>query len=547
MPSQKATTKPETPGFKTVNSSPVNPTVLSSLLLGYDHEKAEYLVTGFTNGFSLGCTVIPPRPTSIPNNQPSAVNNAEVVTKKIEKERKLGRIVGPFRKYPSLPNYRISPLGVVPKKTPGEFRMIHNLSFPKGDSINDGIPEENSKVQYSSIQDAIAFIKRSNKRIFLGKVDVEGAFRIIPIRPDDRPLLGFHWDEKFYFDANLPMGSSSSCQIFESFSTALEWIGLTKLGISGLMHMLDDFLFMAPSESKCKKDMDNFAKMCAELGVPLAPEKTMGPATSLPFLGITLDTVLMEARLPPDKVEKCLATLRNFRHRHKVTLVELQSLVGLLNFACSVVLPGRGFLRRLIDLTIGPTKPYHHVRLTSQTKLDIDLWIEFLQDYNSSPFFLHDAFITGDHLNLYTDASGSIGYGAICGKRWFYGLWPESWREYNISTLELFPIVLSVATFGHEWRNRNVCFFTDNIALVPIINKQTSRDSKIMFLIRELVLLCLKFNVVFMARHVPGRQNVLADRLSRFQIREFRKLAPWADEHPTQTPDRLSPRTLGTL
>jgi hypothetical protein len=58
--------------------------------------------------------------------------------------------------------------------------------------------------------------------------DIEDAFRIIPIHPSDYYLLGFTWNNYFYFDRCLPMGASSSCQIFEKFSCAIQWIMQTK-------------------------------------------------------------------------------------------------------------------------------------------------------------------------------------------------------------------------------------------------------------------------------------------------------------------------------
>ena len=98
--------------------------------------------------------------------------------------------------------------------------------------------------------------------------------------------------------------------------------------------------------------------LCSYLGIPMAQEKTLDPLTTLAFVGIELDTVLMEARLPQEKPDKCRELLSAFLHRRKVTLQEIQSLTGLLNFACSVVVPGRAFLRRLIDLIIGVRKPH---------------------------------------------------------------------------------------------------------------------------------------------------------------------------------------------
>ena len=194
-----------------------------------------------------------------------------------------------------------------------------------------------------------------------------------------------------------------------------------------------------------------------------------------------LDAVRMEARLPDDKLLKDRTLFLEFTHKQKVTLRELQYLIGVVNFACSVVVPGRAFLRRLIDLTMGCSKPHHHIRLTRQAKLDLGVWLDFLTHFNGRSFFLDEHFLTGDYLCLYTDAAGGIGYGAICGPEWFYGVWPVEWRCYNVAILELYPIMVAV------WANQSICFFTDNAALVPIINKQTSQEPHIMALLRPQV------------------------------------------------------------
>ena len=91
-------------------------------------------------------------------------------------------------------------------------------------------------------------------------------------------------------------------------------------------------------------------------------KKTVGRATVLQFAGTTLDSVRQEERLPEDKLQKCRAMLQNIQARCSVCPKELQSLIGLLN--CLVVVPGRGFLRRMIDLTKGVNKPHHHIRLS---------------------------------------------------------------------------------------------------------------------------------------------------------------------------------------
>ena len=95
------------------------------------------------------------------------------------------------------------------------------------------------------------------------------------------------------------------------------------------------------------------------MGVPIARDKIFDAATILDVAGIELDTIEMTTRLPADKIRKCEAAIAVLDQKKRVTLHQLQSVIGLLNFACSVIVPGRAFLRRLIDLTIGLTKPYH--------------------------------------------------------------------------------------------------------------------------------------------------------------------------------------------
>ena len=108
------------------------------------------------------------------------------------------------------------------------------------------------------------------------------------------------------------MGASSSCKIWESFSTSLEWIAKSKLAISGVLHLLDDFLLIDRTFSACEHNLSRFLAMSDDLGVPMAPEKTMGPSSVLCFAGIELDTDKMEARLPEEKLRKCVALIYDF-------------------------------------------------------------------------------------------------------------------------------------------------------------------------------------------------------------------------------------------
>ena len=524
--------------------TPVLVEKLAFYLEGYDAKISQELVAGFVYGFRLHFQGT--QQGQFSSNLQSALQNPEIVDRKLAKEICEGRIRGPFVQ-PPFYNLKVSPLGVIPKKQPGEYRMIHHLSFPSGGSVNDFIPSELCSVHYASVDDAVKMIKKLGPNCHLAKTDVRSAFRIIPVNPADYYLLGMHWKGNYYVDCCLPMGLASSCRTFEILSTALEWVARNKLNIPHIIHILDDFLIAAESFDTCKTSLHQFLTFCENVGVPMAPEKTEGPSPFLTFAGIELDCSMNEARLPQEKVEKCLLAIHSLLGRKKVTLKELQSLIGLLNFACSVVTPGRVFLRRLINLTIGIKQSHHFIRLTTEVKRDLRIWDTFMSSFNGKSFFLEDDWASSYSLRFYTDSAQSSGYGLIFGTQWAYGTWPDSWKDHHISFLEFFPIVLGLCLWCSQLKNKRVVFITDNESIVYIINKQTAKDPKLLSLLRTLVLICLRNNILFRARHIKGARNILADSLSRLQVDKFRALAPGMNPEPTPLPVQLLPKNWEIL
>ena len=155
----------------------------------------------------------------IPKNLLSAYEHRDVVQNKLNKELQENRLAGPFRS-PPFAKFHVSPIGVVPKNAPGDFRLIHHLSYPSRNSVNDFIDKSERTVSYAMIDDAIRIIKRLGKGCAMSKTDIKSAFRIIPVHPLDYRILGMHWEGNYYYDKALPMGCSSSCKIFETFSTS---------------------------------------------------------------------------------------------------------------------------------------------------------------------------------------------------------------------------------------------------------------------------------------------------------------------------------------
>ena len=483
------------------------------------------------------------------NNLPTANSNPTKVTQNIEKEVSMGRTAGPFRE-PPFENFQVSPLGLVPKKNSEKFRTIFHLSYPKaGDSINSAIEGEKYSLSYVTIDDAIRAIQELGPRTHMAKTDIESAFRLFPVHPDDWELLGMKWQGLYYFDKVLPFGLRSAPFLFNQLSEGVEWILKEKCAISYVCHLLDDFLILEPKSAQgdesaaCQVSLTSMISTFRNLGIPLSPGKTQGPSTELEFLGIVLDSDSMVARLPEDKVTRLSEELAKWSFKKHAKLVEIQSLVGSLAFACKVIPPVRVFLQRIINLMCGLKKQHHRIKLTRAFFADLEMWKQFLVGWNGKAFFLNPYWESSVDLQLHTDASGVLGYGGICGSQWFQGRWqPHQMlgaRGISINWQELFAIVAACAIWGCNWSRKQILLNCDNQAVVEVINSKKSKCESIMKLLRHLTLITMSGNFHIKARHVPGVQNELADSLSRFQVTRFRTLAPSADSTPQQIPPSI--------
>ena len=238
--SKKPSSCPPSPSAKL--PTPLHLSRLESYIAGY--ADADQIVDGFKNGFPIPSTKAPSE-LPFPRNHESCRSNPDVVRTKLDNELLKDRIAGPFSD-PPFSDFVCSPLGLVPKSSSNSFRLIHDLSFPKHDSVNSHIDPAFTSVQYETLDDCVAIIQKLGPGSLIAKADLEDAFRILPISPSSYSKLGFMWDGSYYFDKCLPMGCAVSCQYFETFSSSLQWILTEKLDVPFVSHILDDFIFFRP-------------------------------------------------------------------------------------------------------------------------------------------------------------------------------------------------------------------------------------------------------------------------------------------------------------
>ena len=465
----------------------------------------------------------------------SARSSETQVDHAIQTEIRRGHTRGPFRNTPFHP-FHCSPLGAV-LKPDKSIRLILDLSYPQEGAINTGILPEECSVVYSKFDDAVDIIRSQGQAAFMAKLDIKSAFRLLPVRREDWPLLGYCWKGHYYFDTQLPFGLRSAPFLFTCFANTISWILTYCYKIRNIEHYLDDYILSAKSFRKCKEMMEIMICACRELGVPLAPDKVIGPTQVLTYLGIEIDTILNVIRLPKGKLIELKSLLSDWLRKRKCTKRELLSLIGKLSFASKCVKPGRLFLRRLIDLSTTVKTLNHHIDLNREARADIRWWHDFISPWNGVST-VQSRPVSSTQLQFSTDASG-IGLGAVFGQRWLSARWPEDFGEFDINYRELFAILAAIHTWFPLLLDKQLIVHSDNLNIVHIWTNQSSRDPLLMDLARKLFLFTATKNINIILRHVPGTHNVLSDFLSRDQVQKFHHHHPIANQYPSRIPEHV--------
>ena len=180
-------------------------------------------------------------------------------------------------------------------------------------------------------------------------------------------------------DKTLPFGLRSAPLIFSAMADALQYM-MVQNKASFVDHYVDDFITVgSPGTTECAENVRIMHHTCEIAGAPIEEGKSEGPATSLPFLGIEIDTRAMELRLPEDKLVQLKRTLSQWRGKKACRKRDLLSIIGSLSHASKVVKSGRAFTRRQIDLSKSVRRRDHYVRLSREAKSDIEWWYRFAE------------------------------------------------------------------------------------------------------------------------------------------------------------------------
>ena len=276
-----------------------------------------------------------------PNNA-SALAHPNELSAALDLEVARGHTAGPFPAPPTAP-FRCNPLGARVKPD-GSVRIILDLSQPDGGSVNAFIDPDRFSLQYTTMDQAIAALFAAGPHgALMAKADLKHAFRLIPVRPSQWWLLGFCWDNRYFFDVRLPFGLRSACGIFNDLALVLRDAVSFHSNNPQVFHYLDDFFFSPSTSPLCAASYHAFLSLCEEGGLPVAQDKCQPPSTRMELLGCVLDTTRLTISLPDRQVGDIVAALRSVRRSRKVRQRELLSLLGKLVHAAKCIPAGRSF------------------------------------------------------------------------------------------------------------------------------------------------------------------------------------------------------------
>ena len=311
------------------------------------------------------------------------------------------------------------------------------------------------------------------------------------------------------------MGSQSAAYCCQRTTTALSHM-YSRHGFEDINY-LDD-LGAAEEEDRVEEAYDCLGWVLDSIGVQKSKHKAAPPAYVAVFLGILFNTITMTLQITPESLAEIRDLLKEWMNKSMVTLKELQSLLGKLNFAGSMVCSGRVFVLRLINhLKQFPSNGRH--LLTREMKKDIEWWLQFMEEFNGITIMppinweSPDSIISSD-ASLYGAGGWATGSEAFHCK---FPTWLMGRSDVFINELELITIIVCIKVWKDKVVNRNILAYCDNAVSVKVVNTGKAKNRFSQACLREICYLMARANAVIKLVHISSECNQIPDCLSRWR------------------------------
>ena len=440
----------------------------------------------------------------------------EWIQKYVRKELSMGALLGPFSAPPFTPWAQTSPMMTRPKKNTTERRVIVDLSFPRGASVNAGIRSGQYQGRPSTytlpgIMDLAQEVSKLGTNCFLWSSDLARAYRQLRTCPLSVPLLGITLDGATYFDIAPPFGCRTSSMACARTTNAVVYL-LRRRGHFVLCY-LDDFVGVALTKQQAQCAYADMLQLADELGLQLAYAKCTPPALSLEWLGYHISSAQMTVTIPEAKLAEVVGECAKWNLSRKVSRKDLQRLVGRLQYIARCVLPARCFMNRILAaLRQAPFRGRHQA--TVELLRDIRWFTDYAQTANGLVLLPQQ-----EKAEWLVECDSSLRAGGAFSKEKYFS---EAYnqqvlnRGLHITQLEALNLVAAVWNLAPDSpHNYMLTVNTDNQASQTVLSSGAGRDPILCACARALWRFAAINSCTIKVVHKPGKDLVLADALSR--------------------------------
>jgi len=400
---------------------------------------------------------------------------------------------------------------------------------------------------YSTVESAV---KLSFPNCWYGKLDLSNCFLSFPLHQSILKYFVFKLDNKYYQFVRMPFGLAPAPLVCTQLLSVIAYILQYQYSIV-LVRYLDDFLFIGHTAIEIQQQLSIATTVFQQYGLVVNPDKTEGPLQSITFLGVQLDSIHCTLAC----TEQRLVEIKSIIHpiintntiHHTLRCSTILSIVGKFSFAAQVLPGARPFMRRMIDITRDRSHSTR-IRLSTAFKVDLQYWYQHITIWNGRQLWC-----TPEPITIVSDAS-LAGFGFYLESipsqiqlnlpdnlqigSSFLGLWSSCHAEYHsthrgISWCELFSVLAAVLIYAPYLKHQSLLLVVDNQTDVYIINRQSTRSTRLAILLRALYDITIIHNIHLTAIHRSGEHNILADYLSRPALHLYQPLLNWSQHLTT--------------
>ncbi|GBE80149.1 hypothetical protein SCP_0213520 [Sparassis crispa] len=485
-------------------------------------------------GFPIG-DFAPLLRTFAPSNHSSGSEHIDFIRQYISEQVSLGRMTGPYSQAQVehiLGTFFVSsPLAVVPKAGSKKFRLVQNCSYQDefGVSVNSQINSDDFPTKWGTAAEVAEIIVNAPSGAQAACLDIDSAFRNLPIKPAHKPFLVIQCDPgNFYIDHVLPFGVSSGTGVQgEPMDAIVNILGAHDIGPS--RKWVDDLItFRFPVDQLATSDVRKYAYGLADifritdpLGVPWHQTKYSDYASRAVYSGFLWDLDQRSVALPDEKHSKYLAKLTAFiatAERGRVSQRDAMSINGTLSHITFVYPHGRAFLTNLCSFIASFSNPYAPRFAPHSVLSDMKWWFSVL----NVPSIARSLASRGplQDLGIWVDASSSWGIGIIVCGEWSAWHWQgpiNTWKGQgrDIGWAEMVAVELAIRTVDAlGYHDATILVRGDNKGVEGAFARGRSHNFQVNSSIRRAEVIAMSLNILFIVRYVNTKDN-LADPVSR--------------------------------